>query len=933
MSRFLRVTVALGLAVTGAGIVSGFSVAAPGPGATAIVVDPDQALRPISRDLFGYAHRYNVNGMYGYDPESGQVDPVLAQAVEDSGTTVLRYPGAHPADGFDWKEAIGPPEQRGCQPAPPWAGWVDDGAYGVDEHARFAEQVGATTSLVVNVATGTAQDAADWVEYMNAPVGANPNGGTAWAQVRADNGHPAPYGVKWWEIGSEVGNANTWLGALPRAERSQAYAFGGSSSYAGQRLGSGCDFSASAAASTGEPGQEFAVKHPPVTPGSQAVYVGGTLWQPIDDLADAGPDDHVYEIDPANGTVAFGDGTNGLIPSAGAVVTADYTSGPHPGYVDFHRAMKAVDPSVEACWDRHSGILRHEVLGELPLDCATYHPYTWAPPSTDMTATQTHDWVMGRADENAATTVNLQRSLRSFDPDADLGLTEYGIFLGGQDAGPTPGYLRSMDQGLYMASLLTAWIDAGVPLAHKYPLLNWNPDDPPPGAPTVQPSMNQSDFGFYPTFVPQAGAYVTELFTRTLGTQQVAAAVANNPTRAGSAATYEALRTVASIDEQGLLTVIVVNRDPQNPVTASMLPERFRYRSDAEVWTVTGESFTSYNTPADPEAVRLAKDVVEVQEGGFEYTFPAHSVTAIRLTPAGAPASDPVTIDAGEQVTVEAGGQATTTVSVSNTAGDGTRSASGELSALVPAGWTATVDPNVYALAPGQSLEVSVTLTAPDDAADRAAVIVAADQAGEIADTATIPVDVTVPWRELFTDTFDADPTGAPPPDWTVSGPSDGIAVQPDDAGNVLAVQRSAPGTTPITAVRPVSPTDDDVRLSYRVRADQTNQGLAVQLLDGDGTPVLRFNLGANGRFRYSDGDVVPSTDVAYAAGTWYDVALVYHADTGRYEAFVDGTRIAEAARWPGSGPPAAVGILIGPGNTGVAHYAIDDVTVEVPAR
>ena len=36
-------------------------------------------------------------------------------------------------------------------------------------------------------------DAADLVEYCNAPNnGSNPNGGTDWAAVRAQNGHPQP---------------------------------------------------------------------------------------------------------------------------------------------------------------------------------------------------------------------------------------------------------------------------------------------------------------------------------------------------------------------------------------------------------------------------------------------------------------------------------------------------------------------------------------------------------------------------------------------------------------------------------------------------------------------------------------------------------------------------------------------------------------------
>ncbi len=48
-------------------------------------------------------------------------------------------------------------------------------------------------------------DAASLVAYCNAPVGAAlPDGMPDWPAVRAANGHPEPYGVKYWQIGNET---------------------------------------------------------------------------------------------------------------------------------------------------------------------------------------------------------------------------------------------------------------------------------------------------------------------------------------------------------------------------------------------------------------------------------------------------------------------------------------------------------------------------------------------------------------------------------------------------------------------------------------------------------------------------------------------------------------------------------------------------------
>jgi alpha-N-arabinofuranosidase len=76
-----------------------------------------------------------------------------------------------------------------------WGG-LDNNHVGTDEFMRYAELVGAAPFLTVNMSTGTAEEAADWVDYCNGT-------GTAYAAQRAANGHPAPYQVKYWGLGNE----------------------------------------------------------------------------------------------------------------------------------------------------------------------------------------------------------------------------------------------------------------------------------------------------------------------------------------------------------------------------------------------------------------------------------------------------------------------------------------------------------------------------------------------------------------------------------------------------------------------------------------------------------------------------------------------------------------------------------------------------------
>ena len=51
--------------------------------------------------------------------------------------------------------------------------------------------------LVVNMATGTPEEAAEWVEYCNG------TGDTYWANLRREHGYPKPFNVRYWGIGNE----------------------------------------------------------------------------------------------------------------------------------------------------------------------------------------------------------------------------------------------------------------------------------------------------------------------------------------------------------------------------------------------------------------------------------------------------------------------------------------------------------------------------------------------------------------------------------------------------------------------------------------------------------------------------------------------------------------------------------------------------------
>ena len=134
---------------------------------------------------FGYS---NYGGGI-WNPKSWRSVPEVITLAKDAGIKIFRFPGCV----YDWKKTIGSTKQRA------------DHLYGLDEFMNTCEEIGCQALFTIPNFDSSPQDAADFVEYLNAPAdGANPGGGTDWAKERAKNGHPAPYGVKFFELGNEV---------------------------------------------------------------------------------------------------------------------------------------------------------------------------------------------------------------------------------------------------------------------------------------------------------------------------------------------------------------------------------------------------------------------------------------------------------------------------------------------------------------------------------------------------------------------------------------------------------------------------------------------------------------------------------------------------------------------------------------------------------
>jgi alpha-N-arabinofuranosidase len=120
---------------------------------------------------------------------TNRFDGAMENLVQSLGPTILRYPGGDQSDLYDWTHGMGPLSARGANPRMV-THQLQTTYMGSAELMELAEKVGAATIFTVNVLSGNANEAAEWVKQMNV------------SGLKNASGHMLPK-VVYWEIGNE----------------------------------------------------------------------------------------------------------------------------------------------------------------------------------------------------------------------------------------------------------------------------------------------------------------------------------------------------------------------------------------------------------------------------------------------------------------------------------------------------------------------------------------------------------------------------------------------------------------------------------------------------------------------------------------------------------------------------------------------------------
>lgn len=645
-----------------------------------LTADPSTVERTVdSASIFGVNHRYAFNGYGSFDPDTMRVKDDFTALYKQVGFGSIRYPGGTISNLFNWKTTIGPRAQRLKQIHGfynnPGQGGIEPN-FGIGEIATFADEVDSEIVYVYSLGRGNAQDAADLIEYLNAQVGTNPNGGIDWAKVRADNGHPQPYNVRYFEIGNEMNQAwansdgtasqGYWTTAVSGGSE-QAYTEGGTASFTKQYAVSLEDWNKAASVSDGKAGLTRYMRYANINPkmngddgaivddpsfvavnkGSVSVWVGNDQsneqWRIVDDLETAGAGDKVVQVDYSTGALRFGDGVHGAIPAKGQQVYVSYTVD-RDGFVKISKAIKNTTDQINTAEQRTDGT-RHtanvytsyESTGFITrmanlnanqwYDGMTIHPYSGTP--TGATAGAWYDDAMKKAETAGINRV--KEYVRLMPAGKVPVISEYGIFR------DTSALVRSQSHALYIAKVALEYVRLGSPYIQKHCLIDWYSSGADSLGPTQQAVIQavpedgastvtgEGRFGFFLT----PSAYALQMLGNGIGDSVLTSTLGSTPTLGNGATSLSAL---VSKDDDGNLRVIIVNLDRALGRTLKLNFGQDLSGRVADVQTMDA-AINAENTLENQDNVTPVDSSVTFDAATPTVTVTPHSLTTLKIRP------------------------------------------------------------------------------------------------------------------------------------------------------------------------------------------------------------------------------------------------------------------------------------------------------------
>ncbi len=152
-------------------------------------------------------------GVWGRVPGGWPIRTMFTDALKAQGITAFRYNGSMVDVGADthlyrWKKMRGPVDERRVTFRSGFNAYATH-SFGFIEMLQAAEAIDAVAIIGMSM-NESGEDIRDFVEYVNGPVT------STWGAVRATDGHPKPYGLKYIQVDNERNISRGYVEAMKK---------------------------------------------------------------------------------------------------------------------------------------------------------------------------------------------------------------------------------------------------------------------------------------------------------------------------------------------------------------------------------------------------------------------------------------------------------------------------------------------------------------------------------------------------------------------------------------------------------------------------------------------------------------------------------------------------------------------------------------------
>jgi alpha-L-arabinofuranosidase len=169
-----------------------------------VIADRDFIIDALDRRVFGAFVEHLGRCIYGgiYEPSHPTADEQgfrgdVLELARELGVTIMRWPGGNFVSGYDWRDGVGPKQQRPARLDLAWFS-TETNHFGTNEFISWCRKAGIEPMMAINLGTAGPDEARQLVEYCNHP------GGTHYSDLRIAHGYTEPHDIRFWCLGNEM---------------------------------------------------------------------------------------------------------------------------------------------------------------------------------------------------------------------------------------------------------------------------------------------------------------------------------------------------------------------------------------------------------------------------------------------------------------------------------------------------------------------------------------------------------------------------------------------------------------------------------------------------------------------------------------------------------------------------------------------------------